>query len=136
MKKNVAQDYHDGHRAKTIIEDTLFELFLYDPPPIENFDEDYFEIHGDYYDNSLEVSFKQDIHKPWEPSLKTRQALYDLGFEIVYWNFTDGTEIRGVEPRHSKGSDGWVSSKAGFIDKDFDLDAWLASEYNCIGKIK
>ena len=56
----------------------------------------------DHYDHSVEVYFSTDIPSSWSPCQNMVNAVYAMGFGIVYWNFQDNSEIRGGEARRDK----------------------------------
>lgn len=147
MKKyeemSMADKLHEATFIKMEIEDIICELMIE-----EGFEDYDFDISNDDYDNSLEIFFKFDILYPWEPSLEMRQALFDLGFDIIYYNFQDGDEIRDFknnnEPRRTADfkqtktgniiENGHILIEGiGYVDDRFKFEEW---KYNFRGKIK
>lgn len=104
-KKTVAERLHDSFRVQMEVDELISDLFEeYEPSIYENLD---FSIGSDDYDNSIEIYIKNHIPYPYEPCWEIREAIYNLGFGIVYWNFADEKgkfteEIRGTEPRRFK----------------------------------
>lgn len=139
----MADKLHEGTSIKMEIEDIICDLMIE-----EGFEDYDFEIWDDDYDNSLEILFKFDIPYPWEPGLEMRQKLFDLGFDIIFYNFEDGDEIRDFknnnEPRRTtdfeKTQNGNIIEHGhiliediGYVDDRFKLEEW---KYNFRGKIK
>lgn len=147
-KPTVAERLHDSYCVQSEVEDVIMEAFeKYEPEIYEKLD---FHISSDYYDNSIEIYFDVSLPYPYEPSKEVRQAIYDLGFSIVYWNFTKDVmdvpcnrvtppppnniwknspdEIRGWEPRHNKYGI-WIPNKYGYVDDRFNQKEW-ESKYN------
>lgn len=124
IEKTLAERMHDGLLAKTEIEDKLCEVYKKYEPEIYNKGLD-FDLSSDHYDNSLEVYFKISLPYPYEPCHEIRDAIYALGFYIVFWNFPeDGDdEIRGREPRHKRNCQ-WISCKYGYVDNRFNKKEW------------
>lgn len=123
--------------------DYIEELFLkYEPELYNSLD---IEIGTDYYDTSIEIYFNMSLPYPYEPCKEIKQAIYDLGFKMVFWNFrhdgikgssdkpitltSEKDEIRGWEPRHSKNNKEWMCSKYGFVDWRFNEKEYKSSNY-------
>lgn len=146
--KTIAERLHDGNYAKHVIEMTIDDTFeKYEPEIFEILS---YTIDSDDYDNSLEIDFHVSLPYPYEPCKEVRQAIYDLGFSMVYWNFRkdvmdvkcdrvsppppDGIwkdspdEIRGWEPRHSANAI-WIRTEYGYVDERFNEQEWK-SKYN------
>lgn len=146
VKFTWAQRLHESYYTQSYIENFIEELFEeYEPNIYEILD---FHISSDYYDNSIEIYFNVSLPYPYEPCKEIRQAIYDLGFSIVYWNFNkdvmdvpcdrifpappDGIyknsydEIRGWEPRHSKYAI-WQHTEYGYVDNRFNKKEWEQS---------
>ncbi len=146
--KSVAQKLHDSFHIQSQVEDIIDDAFeKYEPELYKKLS---FHIDSDYYDNSIEISFDVSIPYPYEPSKEVRQAIYDIGFDIVYWNFPKDVmdvlcnrvtppppdniwkdspdEIRGWEPRHSKHAI-WTLNEYGYVDERFNQKEW-ESKYN------
>ncbi len=136
---DISELYVEGGLAESVIEDSLHDALIANHPELPEWTTDgnhVFKLGGDHYDHSLEVHFEIDVPPDWEPALAVRQAMYDHGFATVFWNFKDGTEIRGTEPRHSRDSKSWIGVDGiGYITPGFDVEAWKASPRNCRGKI-
>lgn len=104
-KRTIAERLHDSYRVQMEVEELISDLFeKYEPEVYELLD---FSIGSDDYDNSIEIYIKNVIPYPYEPCWEIREAIYALGFGIVYWNFSDEKgkfteEIRGTEPRRFK----------------------------------
>lgn len=140
--KTIANRMHDAADLQGHVE-SLISDELQEHETLEDLD---FTISNDYYDNSLTVRFTVHIERPWEPCLASRQAIYDLGFSIVFWEFTDGTEIRGTEPRRTRmnkpeklPSGIWTLGHrlvegVGYVD-DLWTEAWIGGPHDCRGKI-
>ncbi len=136
----IAERMHDGAYATAMAEETLWSAMEAEGVSYE------FVLATDSYDNSMEVYFKDEIERPWEPSLATRRAMCALGFGTIYWNFKDGTEIRGTEPRRLKKFKSGVHPNGihfndhihipgvGYVD-DTWTEAWIGSPYDCRGKL-
>ncbi len=147
--KTIAHKLHDGYAAIEEVDDVIFYAFKeHEPEWLDVLD---FDIASDDYDNSLEVYFRNFFPYPYEPCLEIRQAVYDLGFSTVYWNFCDENgkrteEIRGTEPRRLKEAPersdaefckyNWEKYKINGVDKRFNGDEWIGSKYDCREKIK
>ena len=105
MEKTIAERLHDSYRVQEQVEEIIMEAFeKYEP---ENYEKMDFAIGSDDYDNSIEIYIKNIMPYPYEPCWEIRDAIYALGFGIVYWNFADDNgkiteEIRGTEPRRFK----------------------------------
>lgn len=145
--KTLAERLHESHSVKSHIEDLITELFeKYEPEIYEKLE---FRIDSDDYDNSIEIYFEVSLPYPYEPCKEIRQAIYDLGFSTVYWNFMKDTmdvvcdrfigrepelvknspdEIRGYEPRHNKHAH-WIPNNYGYVDERFNEKEWL-EKYN------
>lgn len=141
-KPTVAERLHDSYGVQSEVKNVIMEAFeKYEPEIYEILD---FNIGSDYYDNSIEIYFNVSLPYPYEPSKEVREAVYDLGFSIVYWNFNKDTmdvicdrfigrepemvknspdEIRGWEPRHNKHAH-WIPNKYGYVDKRFNQKEW------------
>lgn len=154
-EKTIAEKLHEGSMAHGIVENTIMEAFeKYEPDiyHLKGFDFDFFD---DWYDNSLEINFNIVLPYPYEPCLEVRQAVYDLGFSIVYWNFVNendsdyhSEEIRGTEPRRLKDFKQYEDPSGiicfghimvpgvGYVDDRFVKENWVGSKYDCRGKIK
>ena len=131
--RTIAERLHDSYMVQEEVEDVICEAFeKYEPENYEKLD---FSIGSDEYDNSIEIYIKNIMPYPYEPCWEIRDAIYDLGFSIVYWNFANenGTykeEIRGTEPRRYKDAsersdakwckDFWNKWGIGGTDKRFD----------------
>lgn len=132
--KTIADRLHDSFRVQWKVEEEIFDLFeKHEPEVYEKLE---FSIGSDDYDNSIEIYFKNPLPYPYEPCAEIRQAIYDMGFSIVYWNFMDDKnetgwhdEIRGYEPRHCRDSATWKPCKYGYVDDRFNESEWL-SKYN------
>lgn len=144
-EKTVAQIMHEGQMARLKIEDKIYELIATYEKEINLYDLNIdIDIDSDYYDNSLEVYLIGFPSYPWEPSLETRKGLYDFGFSIVYWNFSDDSiehpimhtedyieEIRGYEPRRFKvkafSNNEYTYIEYGYVDYRFESikEEWL-----------
>ncbi len=114
----------------------------YEPEIYDKLD---FHIGSDDYDNSIEIYFDISLPYPYEPCKEVRQAIYDLGFSMVYWNFLKDVmdvpcnrvtpappdnimknspdEIRGWEPRHNRYAH-WASCRPGYVDDRFNDMEW------------
>jgi hypothetical protein len=141
MNYDIKLDSEKIHEALHIRSKVISLLFDY----FEKYDnENYQNVNGlmeidigtDTYDNSIEVYIKYALEYPWEPCKEMRDLLYDYGFSIVFWNFSnDGNdsneEIRGWEPRHYNDSKEWTSdgshfiqSKHGYVDNRYNEKEW------------
>jgi len=118
--KITAEEIKKADLVRTKFEDFLDEL-LYEYHELEV---DYY-FYTDEYDNSIEICFEEDIEKPWEPHPDIRKAILNLGFYRIFWNFTDGTEIRGNEPRRSSSGPHKYHKKVGYVDEDFDYKEYI-----------
>lgn len=143
----VAEKLHAAYSVIQLVETTIEEAFeKYEPEIYDGLD---FSIGSDDYDNSIEIYIKNKLPYPYEPCKEIREAIYSLGFSIVYWNFLGDTmdvicdrfigqeptlvknspdEIRGWEPRHNKSAH-WTPTKYGYVDDRFNEQEW-ASKYN------
>lgn len=143
LNENTAQKLHESYYLIDQVEVYIFEIFEKYESEIVNKKDFDFEIASDDYDNSLEIYFKCSIPYPYEPSLKTRQDIQKLGFDIIYWNFLEDKiddtydEIRGYEPRHARHSTKnypWMyHKKYGYVDKRFDEKEWC-KKYNFLNR--
>ncbi len=119
----IADRIHDG-----VFATGQAEMVLFDALQAEAICPD-FELGSDQYDNSLEVYFREEIDRPWEPSWATRCAMLALGFDTVYWNFMDGTEVRGREPRRLKAGPHRHVPGVGYVDDTWTED-WIGGPYD------
>jgi len=125
--KTTAENIHLGLEYKDKLESLLYVL-LEEHYPNEPHKHE-FHLGFDWYDNSVEVYFKDQIEYTWEPNLEIRQAILDEGFSIVYWNFINKLgkyteEIRGDEPRRFKDGPHIYIPKIGYVDNRFNLEDW------------
>lgn len=135
-EKSLAEKLHESYEIIDDIEEKIFELFeTYEPDISKHLR---FHIGSDYYDNSIEIYITNSIPYPYEPSYEVRKGIYDMGFDMVYWNFTKDNElgeideIRGWEPRRCKSH--YISVPGhGYVDTRFDINTW---KYNFKEKIK
>jgi len=136
-KPTIAEQLHERHAIEAEIKDIIDLAFEKHESDTERLMD--YHIGSDWYDNSIEIYFENVIPYPWEPNPATRQAIYALGFDIVYWNFVGekgqySEEIRGWEPRHYKNSDKWCHSdgtfrlsRHGYVDERFNEQAYVNS---------
>lgn len=122
----IAEKLHEAYRLIEEVEEFIYDLFEEHEPEILK-DLDY-HISSDDYDNSIEIYFDIILPYPYEPSKEVRQGVYDLGFDMVYWNFIDENgeyteEIRGYEPRRLKNYQ-HISNKHGYVDNRFNEKQW------------
>jgi len=147
-KPTIAERLHDSYIVQMQVEDVIMDAFEQHEPEI--YDKLEFHIGSDYYDNSIEIYFDISLPYPYEPCNEVRQAVYDLGFSRVYWNFLKDVmdvqcnrvspplpdniwkgspdEIRDYEPRHNRYGI-WINNKYGYVDDRFNEDEWK-SKYN------
>lgn len=142
--RTMAQKLHEASLIQHEIENVISDAYeKYEPEVYETLD---FDIGSDEYDNSIEIYFKISLPYPYEPCKEIRQAVYALGFSIVYWNFLKDSmdvtsetgynikddakdEIRGWEPRHTRNSSLWIPNKYGYVDGRFDETKWKEKYY-------
>lgn len=143
--RTIAQKLHESYIIQMQVDNEILDLFeKYEPETYgkEGFD---FSVTSDYYDNSIEIFFNCSLPYPYEPSFEIRKAIYDMGFDIVYWVFKEDKtgdtvdEIRGYEPRHyknhvnAKASSIWKLTKYGYVDERFNEKEWI-KKYNFLEK--
>jgi hypothetical protein len=143
-EKSLAEQMHDASATLSHIDNLILDIFEKYEPEIEDF-----HTIDDDYDNSIEIFVDTVMPYPYEPCWQTRIAIYEMGFSIVYWNFSTGEngkfpeEIRGSEPRRIKmfkpvqePSGIWCCGHIhlpgiGYVDDRFDEKVWVGSKYDC-----
>ena len=149
MDNNTAKKLQEAYNIIEYVDDFIYELFEQYEEEMTHDTKFDTNISCDYYDNSISITFKTKIPYPYEPCDEIRKAIYNLGFDNVYWIFGKDTkdvicnrvlgvdkklmkdspdEIRNNEPRHNK-YDEWVLTKYGYVDKRFDEKEWI-KKYN------
>lgn len=144
--RTIADRLCDSYSVQSQVEDLINELFEEHEPEIYEILE--FHMGADWYDNSIEIYFDVSLPYPYEPCKEIREAIYKLGFSIVYWNFLKDTakvmcdrfigkepslvetydEVRGYEPRHYRLGQ-WKPTKYGYVDKRFNEKEWKLKYY-------
>lgn len=130
--KTIAQIIHDGRSAEQRVEYVIDGAFGEFEPNTYHIIFEYYRIGFDDYDNSIEIYFNASLPYPYEPCKEIRDRIYELGFDMVYWNFEKDTfegekdEIRGWEPRHVKNASEWTLTKYGYVDSRFNESEWLS----------
>ena len=148
----ITERLHDSYYVQLKIEDIISEAFEKYESEVSGNPEFDFSIGSDHYDNSIEIYFNFSLPYPYEPCKEIRDIIYNLGFSIVYWNFSKDAmdvfcdrligeeskiiknsrdEIRGWEPRHNRNAH-WIANKYGYVDDRFNEKEW-ESKYNFRG---
>jgi hypothetical protein len=150
IEQSLAEQLHDAYVIIHHVEDRILDAFqkfeLDELDKLDIFDID-FHISSDPYDNSIEIYIDTIIPYPWEPCWDTRKLVYDMGFDIVYWNLKDNEgkfteEIRGTEPRRFKDFKPYTAygiihnshihiPRLGYVDDRFDQKVWVDSKFDC-----
>ena len=133
--EDVAKKLHESYIVQEYVEDVIDAAFKkYEPDIYYQLE---YSIGSDWYDNSIEIYFDCSLPYPYEPCKEIREAVFDLGFSSVYWNFyKDETElsegdktiktydeIRNWEPRHYRANH-WKPSPYGYVDERFNEEEW------------